>query len=100
MTAFTTSNIPTNINTVEKLASWVGLLLARLNPTLSVLEQQNAQGERVCQASIFRASDGTIRLVVRLSMPLNDDYDTATTKVWESTQAISNTAIPAAYTSN
>ena len=100
MTAFVTSNIPSNINTVEKLQAWCGLLLARINPTLAVLEQPNQQGERVCQSSLFRASDGTLRLVVRVSIPINDDYDTATTKVWESAQAISATSIPAAYTTN
>ena len=100
MTAFVTSNIPSNINTLEKLHAWSGLALSRINPTLATLEQPGVTGERVAQATIFRAADNTVKLVVRCSFGLNEDYDTATTKVWESIQVLSATTIPTAYTTN
>ncbi len=39
MTALNIStDIPTNINTLEKLAAWVGLALERCNPSAKILE--------------------------------------------------------------
>lgn len=100
MSSFSTSNIPSNINSVEKLAAWVGLLLNTMNPTLSVLEQEGQSAQRVAQASFFRATDGSLRLSLRLSLPVSSSYATSTAKFWEDIQELSATAIPSAFTTN
>lgn len=100
MTTYTPANLPSNINTVERLALWSGLLLSRLNPTLSVLEVANATPEKAAQISFFRAADNSLRVNIRLSIPIDGTYETQVRKFWENAQELSNTAIPTAFTSN
>lgn len=100
MTGFATSNLPTNVNTVEKLAAWTGLVLARINPTLAVLESDTNGPQKVAQVAFFQASDGSMRLTIRLSVPIDPAYASFTKKFWENATDLSNTAIPAGYTTN
>lgn len=101
MTLLTIStDIPTNINTLEKLAAWVGLALARCNPSLKILENPNADPERAAQAVLIKADDGSYRLVIRLSLKIADNYAEATQKFWFNTEELSGTALPAAFKSN
>lgn len=102
MTSFTSgTDLPSNINTLERLAAWVGLALTRVNPTAQVLEVPFADPERVAQAFLIRADDNTARLIVRLSLPISDDYATNTSaKFWQNANEISNTALPTAFKSN
>lgn len=94
----TPAQVPANIDTVEKLAAWVGLLLHRANGTLKVIESPGFS-DYACQASIFQADDGTQRLVVRLNLQLTDSYAEADAKLWTQITPFSNVAIPSAYTS-
>lgn len=101
MTALNIStDIPTNINSLEKLAAWVGLALARCNPSLKILENPNVASERVAQAVLIKADDNSLRLVVRTSIPIADDYAANTQKFWTNAQEFSNTALPAAFKVN
>ncbi|MGL4640372.1 MAG: hypothetical protein ACRCVX_11690 [Shewanella sp.] len=101
MTALTIStDIPTNINTLEKLAAWLGLALARVNPTLKILESPDAEPQRVGQCALIKADDGSTRLIVRLSIPISEDYATNTVKFWQTAAELSNTALPTAFKSN
>ena len=100
MTAFATNQIPSNINTLEKLAAWCALGLHRINPTLSILEQENQAPTRVAQTVFFQAADGSLRLSVRLSIPIDPTYSTQGRKFWENAQDISNVVIPVSFTTN
>lgn len=101
MTAISIStDIPSNINTLEKLAAWVGLALSRCNPSLKILENPNSDSERAAQAVLIKADDGSFRLVLRLSIAVQDDYATSGNKFWINAQELSNTALPAAFKSN
>lgn len=101
MTTFTAStDLPSNINTLEKLAAWVGLALARCNPTKKVLESADATPLRVCEVVTIKDDANVYRLVVRLVLPLNDNYAEATTKFWESALVIDDAPLPAAFKSN
>jgi len=101
MTTFTAStDLPTNINTLEKLAAWVGQALTRCNPSLKVLELANAQPSRAAEAVLIKADDNSFRLVVRMVLPISDDYAAQTRKFWENAQEFSNTALPAAFKVN
>lgn len=95
-----TTDIPTNINTLEKLAAWVGLALARCNPSLKILEYPNAEPARAAEAVLIKADDNSNRLVVRLSLPIADNYSESTQKFWFNTLDFSNVALPAAFKTN
>lgn len=102
MTALTIStDIPSNINTVEKLAAWVGLALERCNPTLKILESPDATPQRVAEAVLIKADDGTHRMVIRLTIPISSDYaSNSTVKFWQNAQVLSDVALPTAYKAN
>lgn len=102
MTALVIStDIPSNINTLEKLAAWSALALVRCNPTLKVLESPEAEPQRVAQAVLIRADDASHRLIVRLALTINDDYGSnSTIKFWQNAQEFSNVALPTAYKAN
>ncbi len=96
-----TTDIPSNINTLEKLAAWVGLALERCNPTLKILESPEAEPQRVAQAVLIRADDATHRMIIRLALTVNDDYaSNSTVKFWQNAQEFSNVALPTAYKAN
>lgn len=95
-----TTDIPTNINTLEKLAAWVGLALARCNPSQRILEIPNSDAPRAAEATLIKADDGSHRLVVRLSIPIADNYSEVTQKFWFNATEVSNTALPAAFKTN
>lgn len=96
----TSTDIPTNINTLEKLAAWVGLALARCNPSLKILEDPNLPPQRAAEAVLLKADDNSYRLVIRLSLPIDAGYAENTAKFWTNTNELSNTALPTAYKSN
>lgn len=94
------TDIPSNINTLEKLGAWVGLALARVNPTLKILESPDTEPQRVAEVVLIKADDGSTRLIVRLSIPVTEDYGSSTNKFWQNTTEISNTALPTAFKAN
>lgn len=101
MTAFAAStDLPSSVNSLEKLGAWVGLALTRLNPTSRVLETPGLESERVAQCVLIRADDNSCRLVVRLSIPVADGYAENPAKFWNNALDISNTALPAAFRTN
>lgn len=100
MTSFANTDIPSNINTLEKLAAWVGLALARCNPTLKILEDPDVRPQRAAEVVLIKADDNSFRMIVRLSLPVADDYATNKLAQWENTREFSNTALPTAFKSN
>lgn len=94
------TDIPTNINTLEKLAAWVGLALARCNPSLKILESPDQFPQRAAEAVLIKADDNTHRLIVRLVLPMADDYASSTKKSWEDINTFSDVALPAAFKTN
>lgn len=98
--AITSTSIPSNINTLERLAAWAVSALSVVNPTARTLETPGLDPERVAVVQIIKAEDGTTRLIGRISIPIDPNYPTNTTKFWQNAQEISNTALPTAFTSN
>lgn len=95
-----TTDIPSNINTLERLVAWGAYTLAFVNPTLAVLETPD-RVEKVAQAAIFQAADDTYRLLVRACLPVNSNFmNDRSIKLWQHTNEISNTAIPANFKAN
>lgn len=92
------SQIPDNIDTVEKLAAWCIVLLQRMNPTQKALEAEN-YSDFVCQVGLVVDPTGVARFIGRLNLELAADYQTSGKKFWENIKEISEIAIPAGYTS-
>ncbi|MBA3920327.1 MAG: glucose-6-phosphate dehydrogenase [Nostocaceae cyanobacterium] len=94
------TQIPSNINTLEKLAVWCGLALANINPNLTAIEGVGYT-ERVSQAGIFYVqADNKHRALIRHSIEMSADYLAGGQKTWTFAQEHSNTQVPAIFTSN
>lgn len=94
------TQIPSQIDTVEKLYVWSGLVLANLNPGLTAIEGVGYT-ERCAQAGVFYVSaDNKYRALVRGSIQMSPDYLAGGAKLWTFAQALSNSAIPPIFTSN
>jgi hypothetical protein len=102
MSAFSPANIPSNVNTLEELAVWAMFALAELNPNVSV---QAATGtvEPAVSAQIVKLPNQATdpeRVVLVGYIPLTDNWRSAG-KVWSAgIKELSQTALPAGYTSN
>lgn len=95
-----TTDIPSAINTLEKLHVWSGLTLANINPSLTAIEGVGYT-ERVSQAGIFYvAADNKYRALIRGSIQISPDYLAGGAKLWTFAQELSNTAIPAIFKAN
>lgn len=101
MTALTiATQIPSQINTVEKLHLWSGLLLANINPAVTAIEG-TGYTERCAQAGVFYvAADTKYRSLIRCSIQMSADYLAGGAKLWTYAQELSNTTIPTIFTSN
>jgi hypothetical protein len=102
MTAFTTANIPSNVNTLEELAAWVMFALSELNSNLTV---QSAAGtvEPVISTQIIRLPNELTdpeRVVCVAYLPLLATWK-GTGKIWSTgIKELAQTALPAGYTAN
>lgn len=93
-----TTDIPSNINTLERLATWAIISLQQVNPTLKVIEVSQEAPVHVAQAALVQADDGTIRFFGRVSIPMADDYAADNSvKLWMKSEEFGNIALPAAY---
>ena len=99
MTALNTTQIPNQINTVERLMAWAGLALGFINPTKAVVEAAGENAERVMQSFVLRADDGTERLIIRASLPLDANWRSNDSQAfWLNVNDLENVDLPAAYT--
>lgn len=104
MTAFAAADIPASVDTVEKLAVWVGNLLNYLNPAVSTIEgTSEADLESVRAAQFFpylikqSATEQNWQIVTRQSIMINSDWQTGENKIWTYANEISSVAIPSAF---
>ena len=100
MTTFTRDDVPSNIDTLEKLQVWLGYALVRCNPTAKMLESPQDDPVRVCEVVTIRDDSGIYRAVVRVAVPLADNYAEAVTKIWESAVKIDDVPLPSAFKTN
>jgi len=79
MTTFDKAQIPTSVNTVEKLAVWCACILQELYPTVKVTENIEEAPQLVAQVGAFDLAVPTDdqwtytirnRAVIRLSIPI------------------------------
>lgn len=93
------TDIPSNINTLERLAAWSILALRRINPQLQVLETSQINPERAIQAVVLQAEDDTIRLFGRVSLKVDQAYAENDAKFWMNVLELSNVELPASFKS-
>jgi len=94
------TDIPNAIVTLEQLSAWSNLVLARINPTLAVLEAEN-YNQFVVQSGIFSAADNSNRLVGRTSLSLDMNYiSDRSKKLWMFVHEFGNVQIPDAFKVN
>lgn len=101
MTAFSTSDLPASINTVEKLHVWASTVLNHLYPTQTAIEA-TGNAERVAQASPFEvtASDPPQwRHISRGSIALNRNWQRGASKIWTHAEDIGSASIPTEFKS-
>lgn len=94
------SDIPSGINTAEKLLAWNILLTQNLFGKQTYQELQGGLLEREVDASVVRAADDTYRLLFRGALKLDPTYISGGGKLWSYTMPWGDVAIPAAYKVN
>lgn len=102
MTAFNpATDLPSQINTLERLTAWALHALATANPKASVLEALD-RTEFAAQVGIVKAADGTERLLGRVSIEMDPLYRTDNSKkLWMHAREIEGSAqLPPGFKSN
>ncbi len=104
MTAFTSADIPASVDTVEKLAVWLGNLLNYLNPAASAVEGTSENDlVNVRSAQFFpylikkSSTEQDWQIVTRQSIAIDPNWQTGESKIWSYAQEISTLAIPASF---
>lgn len=90
------TQIPTNINSIERLAAWIMLTNKAVYPDVTFNEFANTT-DSVIQTGIAECGDKTTRLIMRAAFVLDTVYITATDPLWMAVKEISQAQIPAAY---
>lgn len=101
MTAFAPTDIPSEINTVEKLEVWVGTLLANLNPDQTSVEATGSLTRTASSAPFYITSSDPAkwRNISRCSIPLSKDWQGGGNQIWNYAEELSVAAIPVSFKS-
>lgn len=102
MSAFNPStDLPTGIDTLEKLLQWAVEVAAFLHTNSQYKELKgNAVDDGfapLIDVSYITAYDGTRRAIARMSVELDPEYNTATSPLWEYAREWNNAPIPARF---
>ncbi len=93
-----TTDIPPQINTLERLAMWSLMALRRVNPTLAITEVADSSPEKVVQTALAQTDDDNIRFIGRVSLKMDPTYvEDNSTKLWTKALELSNTQLPDAF---
>ena len=97
MSAFSPSNLPTSVDTLEKLLVWAGAAFYKINRTATAVEGTGT-ASRVAQFGIFTVeSNNTDRVIMRQSLVLDPDYAIDNQPVWANVTQTSTEAIPSDF---
>lgn len=100
MVAFTASDIPSTINTIEALNAWTGAILNYLHFQQEIQEAPGVT-EKVAVSQTFPLNNNGVyewRLVSRSSLKINAEYQSVG-KVWRHVVPLSNASIPVDFKS-
>ena len=98
MTAFSKDQLPTNVNTLEKLVTWAGTASYHINKIVTATEGAGS-AQKVAQFGIFNVeANNTNRVILRQSIELEDDYAINGKPIWEEVKELSQDVLPASFT--
>lgn len=98
MTAFTKTQLPDSIDTLEEVAVWALSALSFINADLTAIEGPGIS-ERTAQAGIFYVeTDKKYRFLGRISVAMSSEYLSGNNKLWSYAQPLATTDIPAIFT--
>jgi hypothetical protein len=93
MSALTHANIPSSINTYERLAAWVIQCLQNTGNGQEVNVQRDSQAQPVAQASLVVTADGVYRYMLTAYLPCDQNLlNDPSQKTWMATKEISTAA--------
>ena len=101
MTAFTTSDLPSSVNTVEELVVWGLCVLNELYPNQTIVEAAGRASRQAECAPFYieAASTPTWAMIGRCVLPMASTWRQGTVKPWAAVSEIGTVAIPAGYKS-
>jgi hypothetical protein len=97
MTTYLPANLPSTVNTVEKLALWACGVLYQLHKNTRYQESDASPLIPRVTAQDGLAANGEECMIIRISIPLNPVWRESTTKFFVEALELSNAAIPAAF---
>lgn len=101
MTTLALTQIPADINTLEKLHLWSTLALRAANGPKTATEGEGYIPERVAQAPIIETPNDGIRVVARVSVQLDPAaFSDKTKKLWQFANELTIGTMPISFTSN
>lgn len=101
MTAFQPTDLPSSINSVEKLAVWCSTVLNHLYPAATTIEAAGSASRSATAAPFFvTATDppGWIH-ISRVSVQLNANWQRGTSDIWENAIDLGSASIPTEFKS-
>ena len=94
MTAITLANIPSSINTYERLLTWAAQCVQSISNGSEVNVIQNQAAQPTCYVSVFKAADGSDRLAINAYLPVDyNALNSGSAKTWMATSDV-GTATP------
>lgn len=94
MTAITLTDIPSSINTYERLAIWALMCVQSIANGAEVNVVSNAESLQLCNVSVNVTADGKDRFVVTAYVPMDRDaLNSPTEKAWMAAKDV-GTATP------
>lgn len=101
VTAFTSGNLPSSINTYERLAFWVAQVLQDTAGSLMVNVVPNQPSVPRAQVQLAKIADGTDTAVLTLYIPIDwDAINSPTAKSWMAALEITTATQNSVYNSN
>jgi hypothetical protein len=94
------TDIPSNINTMEKLAVWVSNCLFTLNPGVNNVEGENYSQRSAQAGTYFVAATNKTRHVGRNSIELSAGYSVGDEKQWFYALPLSDAPLTTAMKTN
>jgi hypothetical protein len=94
------TDIPTNINTVEKLHVWSGNILHNLYPEISVAEGESYTQRGAQSNAYYIASANLHRQITRTSIELDNGFSIGASKPWSYAKDIGNKSLTADMKAN
>jgi hypothetical protein len=101
MTTLALTQIPSNINTLEKLHAWSTLALRAANGPKTIIEAEGFLPERVAQAPLTETPNDGLRLGTRVSIQFDPAcFSDKSKKLWEFANELTVGTMPVSFTSN